>query len=208
MADKPILFSAPMIQALLDGRKTQTRRALKPPYGLLELTGAGWKPIYTKAFAGDRLWVKENYQLPAILNSTAPRFVSDMSPVSYPATAGIIEDLDDETEKRIKIRPSIHMPRWASRITLTVTDVRVTRLQEISEADAVAEGGMFHDGRPTGHHGWRHDYADVWPTARDSFHHLWNSFNGPDALCANPWVVALTFAVHRCNIENMEADHG
>jgi hypothetical protein len=206
MADKPILFSAPMVKALIDGRKTQTRRVLKPPYGTLELTGAGWRPIYTKAFAGDRLWVKENYQLPAILNSTAPRFVSDMSPVSYPATAGIIEDLDDETEKRIKIRPSIHMPRWASRITLTVTDVRVQRLQDCSEADAKAEG-IIGAGLIWGLGVEPPDPARA-ASPVEAYARLWDIINGPEAWDANPWVVALTFAVHLCNIDKMEENHG
>jgi hypothetical protein len=95
------------------------------------------------------------------------------------------------------------MPRCASRITLTVTDVRVQRVQDISEEDAKAEGAMFHDGRPTCHHGWRHDYSDVWPTARHSFCALWNSLHGPEAWDANPWVYALTFTVHHDNIDAM-----
>ncbi len=98
-----------------------------------------------------------------------------------------------------RARPSIHMPRWASRMTLTVTDVRVQRLQDISEADAVAEG-VIHDSFG----GWRgHEGTIGYPTAIWAYHHLWNSLHGPGAWDANPWVVALTFNVQRGNIDQM-----
>jgi len=92
------------------------------------------------------------------------------------------------------IVPSIHMPRWASRLTLTVTDVRVQRLQDISEEDAIAEGANLarSDGR-------------LDPTFRLTFSNLWNSLHGPDAWDANPWVSAITFTVHHCNIDQMRA---
>jgi hypothetical protein len=101
-------------------------------------------------------------------------------------------------------RPSIFMPRWASRLTLTVTDVRVQRLQDISEADAVAEGIQplnsgfgYYD--PTGSQG----AAFTW--AADAFGHLWNSLHGPDAWDKNPWVAAYTFTVQHGNIDEVEA---
>jgi hypothetical protein len=187
MADKPILFSALEIQALLDGSKTQTRRVLTQHFeiGANDTIASHVKVKYA---TGDRLWVVENYKLPAILNGTAPRLVSDMSPVSYPATAGIIEDLDDKTDKRIK-------SRWASRITLLVTDVRVERLQDINRGGAMEEGCPFAN-------------MAAGPDPRNWFSALWNSINGPDAWDANPWVAALTFTVHRCNIDKMEKQHG
>jgi hypothetical protein len=91
--------------------------------------------------------------------------------------------------------PSIHMPRWASRLTLHVTNVRVQRLQEISEEDAVAEGcraGHVIDDISGIAEGW-------W--ARTEFRELWNSLHGPDAWDANPWVVAISFTVERANID-------
>jgi hypothetical protein len=85
------------------------------------------------------------------------------------------------------------MPRWASRITLEITDVRAQRLQDISEEDAKAEGAAFFDGRPIHHHGWRHDLGSVWSTANLSFQSLWSKINGPDSWTENPWVWVITF---------------
>ena len=184
MADRPIIFSAPMIRALLDGRKSQTRRVLKPPYGTLEYLPDGtWRPICTKFFRGDRLWVRETWADIAAdpscdLHATGIK-------TAYRATD------DDEFTIPPRWRPSIHMPRWASRMTLIVTDVRVQRLQDISEADAEAEGWKA---PPPGVIGWS---PVGW------FADLWGQIHGPDAWAANPWVCALTFTVHRCNIEGM-----
>jgi hypothetical protein len=229
-----IEFTGPMVLALLDGRKTQTRRIITPGNSLFN--GGRWSAlhkrqewdwkgawvdggpspmgnpgpylklpwqagdddfegsahrIYPVIQPGDRLWVKE-----------AVAWVSGWG-WRYRA------DNDDLSEKREqgevgRWRSPIHMPRWASRLTLTATDVRVQRLQDISEEDSKAEGAMFFDGRPTWHHGWRHDYSDVWPTARHSFCALWNSLHGPEAWDANPWVYALTFTVHYNNIDAMK----
>jgi len=106
-------------------------------------------------------------------------------------------------------RPSIHMPRWASRLTLIVTDVRVQRLQDISEAEAVAEGCLM-DPEPTEHGDYMpaeiaHEMGgDVgWDSARDWFADLWDSLHGTDAWEANPWIVALTFDMHRGNIDEI-----
>lgn len=190
MSDKPILFSAPMIRALLDGRKTQTRRALKPPYGTLEFQPDGtWKPICTKFFPGDRLWVREQ----------CATWEGRANDVVYRATepdqgwADLVHD--QKHGAPWKRRTSIHMPRWASRLTLIVTDVRVQRLQDISDADALAEGCR----------GYVSPCGDYGETPREEFHGLWNSIHGPDAWDANPWVVALTFDVHRSNIDQMGA---
>ena len=202
MADRPIIFSAPMVRALLDGRKTQTRRVLKKPaaidalavFGPAFMTLPGNVDLIGYA-PGDRLWVRE-----------AVCWVSGWG-WRYRA------DNDDLAEKRetgevSRWRPSIHMPRWASRLTLTVTDVRVQRLQDISEADAVAEGIQRLIGSK-GPNYFTREISGKWsgsfnaPTAAEVYSDLWNSLHGPGAWDANPWVVALTFTVQRGNIDQM-----
>lgn len=155
MKNRPILFSAPMIRAILDDAKTQTRRIVKAKLAA-ELTDEGWPNVPPLAIAsvmescpygqpGERLWVRETW--------TAPPGSVKYDEVLYRA------DLTDEqmAEERVLMglagsmaavasdrpmpwRPSIHMPRWASRIDLEVTGVRVERLQNITEQDARAEG--------------------------------------------------------------------
>lgn len=184
MSDKPIIFSAPMVRALLDGRKTQTRRILKPPYGTLEFQANGtWKPICTKFFPGDRLWVRE----------ACATWVGELKDAAYRADETDAEWENLRHDARLgfwKIRPSIHMPRWASRLTLIVTDVRVQRLQDISRGDAMEEGCPFAN------------MADG-PDPRDWFTTLWNSIHGPKAWGANPWVCAISFTVTPQNIDQI-----
>ena len=208
MTDKPIIFSAPMVRALIEGRKTQTRRVLKPqPVPCLSWSppppgtypsAKGWSRI--PYAPGDRLWVKE-----------AVTWVSAWG-WRYRA------DNDDLSEKREqgevgRWRSPIHMPRWASRLTLTVTDVRVQRLRDISEADAVAEGVE----RLVGSKGPNHFSRQIcgkWsgsfnaPTAQEVYANLWNSIHGPDAWERNPWVAAYTFTVQRGNIDDVIASEG
>jgi len=199
MTDRPIIFSAPMVRALLDGRKTQTRRVLRPPYGTLEyMPDRTWRPICTKFFKGDRLYVREAWR-PHSLGESA----WDLD-VSYPADGarrtikdGEFGDKDWNWPKaadRGNVTP-LHMPRWASRLTLIVTDVRVQRLQEISEAEAVAEG-------------WPGPETDLgYPISKPLqwFAAIWNSLHGPDAWDANPWVAAVSFTAHRGNIDQMDS---
>lgn len=195
MADRPIIFSAPMIRAMLDGRKSQTRRVLKPPYGTLELTRNGWKPIYTKAFKGDRLWVREAH-------STHNAHGTDRQDGKRWGPWGGLPTAVSPDGDRIAYyregfdrcgfsswRPSIHMPRWASRLTLIVTDVRVQRLQGITEADAIREGVTL--------------VEESLEDPREAFRALWNSIHGPDAWDANPWVAAISFETRKCNIDKM-----
>jgi hypothetical protein len=148
--ERPILFSAPMVRAILDGTKTQTRRIMKTA-----------ECKYGKS--GDRLWVRETWQ-EVSWPPTGPRFV-------YKADGDASPD---------RWRPSIHMPRWASRITLEVESVRVERLQECSEADAKAEGCS-----PLG--------DDTSQAYRLGYMHLWGQINGPGSWEANPWVWVITF---------------
>ena len=207
MADRPIIFSAPMVRALLDGRKTQTRRVLGnsgPGRGrsnifsaqigwsdsyVLDPGNANWRERDTPYAPGDRLWVREafSYELLDVDRNgfMPPWYWADGNPESGDFT---------------RPKPSIHMPRWASRLTLLVTDVRVQRLQEISDDDARAEGVL-----PDGFEGYRgHEGTIGYPTAIWAFRHIWHTIHGPDAWDANPWVAAISFTVHRCNIDKME----
>lgn len=221
MSDRPIIFSAPMVRALLDGRKMQTRRVLKPlpeaegqsyvmwpvyGYARVGFQRCGSSPLPDRAAPyapGDRLWVREAWACHWATDDQPPREMDpDLWSVRYLADDHIRPAARDGSlalkKQCAKVRSSFHMPRWASRLTLLVTDVRVTRLQEISEADAVAEGIEQDDVGL-----WR-DYAgsDVgWGFSVESFRSLWNSLHGPDAWAANPWVSAVSFTVERRNID-------
>lgn len=187
MTDRSIIFSAPMVRALLDGRKTMTRRlAWRAP---LQPRPTIWQNVGP----GDRLWVREGF---------CPRYFDDGNP-AYKAdwTTG-----SADVAMEPKWTTSIHMPRWASRLTLIVTATKIERLQDISEGDAKAEGARWYNGHGVGHSGFRHDPDDgyVWPRATESFGRLWICLHGDDAWWANPEVVALTFTVHKQNIDAME----
>ena len=217
MADRPIPFSAPMVRALLDGRKTQTRRVLcahddgyEPPYVAPYETGAlaVWcDPIDSRvhrfpgaagAAVGDRLWVREAWRTHKSWDADPPRDVIPAARVWYEA------DGRDNCDAHGRLRPARFMPRWASRLTLTVTDVRVQRVQEISEADAEAEGVFRHVAEHSLDKVFRGDRG---PTAIRYFRELWDSLNAArgHGWDANPWVAAISFRVHRCNIDAMEA---
>lgn len=210
MADRPILFSAPMVRALLEGRKTQTRRVFKMPEdgfdAMFHDDDGSWHigdahtgryehnlPIHYRV--GDRLWVRETHYVWSAGNKdgTGRR-------IAYRAT---------EPDAPTTWTVSIHMPRWASRLTLTVTGVRVQRLQEISEGDCLAEGAFIQPPRPYDHGQVfvHRDPKETWHsmTPRAWYHELWDAINGDGAWDANPWVVALTFTVERRNIDAPEA---
>lgn len=136
--------------------------------------------------AGDRLWVRETWAVGTIYDGMPPR---DINPTGKPGWCGVRYAATD-ARMGIKDRPSIHMPRWASRITLHVTDVRVERLQDISEEDARAEGAE--DEIP-----WRDGYGPY----KEGFCSLWNSINGRDAWGKNPWVAAISFRPVLANID-------
>lgn len=205
MADRPILFSAPMVRTLLDGRKTQTRRILKPQPNVLNgglplnngrgaySTDGGWKryPIAK----GDRLWVRESWKPHSTFDHLPPREMPK-SNVFYLAD-------DKYSPSGSRVRPGIHMPRWASRITLIVTDVRVERLQAINEEDAVAEGIERLPNGLWSNYGQREASHEGFEFASNSYRALWNTINGPDAWEANPWVVAYTFTVELGNIDQI-----
>lgn len=257
MAERPILFSAPMVQAILEGRKTQTRRIVKPMPGLQSawlsqetlnsvphggMSGGGWQMHHPRAgthhmgvdvehnspfgwircpygVPGDRLWVRETW-------GSADQFYQSHenetpSVVAYRADLAAIQwdaepprkipkyDLEQWNWDTIRWRPSIHMPRWASRLTLEVVSVRVERLRDIGEDDARAEGleGITKDGGLTIKYGipdrdgfpgtddlgwpWRDWDADPRKACRT----LWEHINGAGSWDANPWVWVVEFKV-------------
>lgn len=200
--ERPILFSAPMVRAILDGRKTQTRRIVKPqprPHkGIASVPGdfaffnspGCWtiscKPNGPDGWAeenspygqpGDRLWVRETWGVAPGYDNTPPR---DLKPhgmkVNYSADGALIG---------CKSRPSIHMPRWASRILLEITSVRVEQLQDISPTDCIAEGCR-------GGHGSIPGYLYS-ATEKEHYKWLWESINGHESWYANPWVWVVEF---------------
>ena len=266
--DIPI-FSGPMVRALLDGRKTMTRRILTANYlriwtGGLDHGGRYVKPqaeLFSAAMnnprdwrmidgrlcwvtdpaphqrgaamaqwmgrlpwsPGDRLWVRETCLVESDYDvdiDYAPPF-TDGRPVLYEecddrgrywrqphyrATDPAPEMACDKHEGPCcHWKPAIDMPRWASRLTLIVTGVKVERLQDISEADARAEGMYKFHGLEL----WGHSNGTpgnrVGNDAREAFAHLWDDLHHPGPHCwhANPYVVALTFTVHKQNIDTL-----
>lgn len=230
---KPILMSGSMVRASLDGRKTNTRRVLKPqPVPFIDSdTGLACEvaieqgkndrrprirlgrviTAQTVPYAvGDLLWVRETFYLTddghseqavyAADEIEAARHVNNVGNVA--ARHGFSADWLARHTKR---HPSIHMPRWASRLTLEVTNVKVERLQDISREDAIAEGIEVDQSGRFSAIAWRNYAFDSHPfnCAVTSFRSLWNSINGASAWDANPWVVALTFTVHKCNVDQL-----
>lgn len=217
MRERPILFSAPMVRAILEGRKTQTRRVVKlqpasgvrlspfVPSGLEDGHGYGLNCPY--GVPGDRLWVRETHWRFTGCPPAWDGFVSPPSGNPYYARAYLGDPkLDDNlvSAGAAVIVPSIYMPRWASRILLEITEVRVQRLHEISEDCAVAEGV---DTSPLTHE----DINDIpkgivrdvaWalgvgsrPSAKLAFQFLWDDLNDKRGFgwATNPWVWAITF---------------
>lgn len=197
MTSKPMLFSSAMVRALLAGTKTQTRRPVKWPTWLddHEFAGAAFnvssrsviehnsgKRFVCPHPVGSQIWVRETWAVSADLDRYAPSKLpcGCLTMVAYLAS-------DPDTIGRGRVRQSIHMPRWASRITLEVTGVRVELLQDISEADALAEGVRH----------WGETWIGV-PVPDDcackAYSELWDSINGKNAPWDNnPWVWCYTF---------------
>ncbi|HFQ7428304.1 TPA: hypothetical protein ACHSVW_005957 [Pseudomonas aeruginosa] len=198
MKERPILFSGPMVRAILEGRKTVTRRVMKPqpdflgsmvdPNTPFKTLDAGLHARITCPYGkpGDRLWVRES-------------FAECYDYCDHPEMPGAPTEhfhlgwhyRADGEPKREELdgflshwKPSIHMPRWASRILLEITAVRVERLQDITEDQAIAEGIDTH---PMGF------YGNGCITAGGAFLELWESINGDGRWAANPWVWVVEF---------------
>lgn len=234
MSDLPILFSAPMVRAILDGRTTQTRRILTGlgDQPIVEYDGMfmwkqgyRWGPVPDPKFppgvrckVGDRLYVREHWRTFVSLNNVAPRdllqpgkgagirYEADGHGLALTAAGERWEGPRDDAAAFGKHRRAMHMPKWASRITLTVTDVRIERLQDISDDDAIAEGIEFNPRLdPVGQCKWRHygkESTGIYPPSA-SYGTLWDSINGPGAWDDDPWVVAYTFTVQMQNIDQI-----
>lgn len=225
MADRGILFSGPMVRALLAGTKTQTRRLYVPKHewtpevrrtevnalvwpigGLGQQCGAPnpLPPYHT----GDRLYVREAWRVPDYCDPTAPRDLQrGMSRLQYEADGYRQPRRGDWTAG--KFRQAMHMPRWASRLWLNLTEVRVQRLHEISEADCLAEGIVVRETSA----GFVGGYGDVavslsgsrLEAARAAYFMLLDSLHDAGFSASNPWLTAYTFTVHHQNIDQLEA---
>jgi hypothetical protein len=202
MKERGILFSAPMVRALLAGSKTQTRRAWKvqPPEG----TQVAFVPGQSRTpygVPGDRLWVRETHGIVGVEGSGvhvafAERMVDGKHLLDGDGGYDIVRpgiEAVEWAEAHIdheRWRPSIFMPRWASRITLEITDVRVERLTNISDADAIAEGVE----RFTGILGGNAKKCLAGGSIHiDRYARLWDSINGAGSWNTNPWVWVVEF---------------
>lgn len=218
MADIPIIFSGPMVRALLDGRKTMTRRLawkVAPEFhdGGVIYNAAGGQEDYVepsvtegkpspwqKVKPGDRLWVRE-------------AICRDWEPTIYRADE-IAEYGRATADHNNRWTPSIHMPRKASRLTLAVTATKIERAQNISEADAQAEGARQFPDIPV-NTSFTYSPPCRWSmenpkgtdqclsTARFAFANYWIKLHGQPSWDENPEVVALTFTVHKTNIDQL-----
>ncbi|MFK1422380.1 hypothetical protein ACP0JX_16525 [Pseudomonas aeruginosa] len=220
MKERPILFTGPMVRAILEGRKTVTRRVMKPqpdflgsmvdPNTPFKTLDAGLHARITCPYGepGDRLWVRETWTDVNMCGAPALAYRADEDIRDLMEEPGFLDDrgafnYDDPRVKpypfacwyaeldQARWRPSIYMPRWASRILLEITAVRVERLQDISEEQALAEGVR---GEPCDHA--RQACADIgcWgDTAKGAFGFLWESLNGEGSWAANPWVWVVEF---------------
>ncbi|WP_313316446.1 hypothetical protein [Pseudomonas sp.] len=227
--ERPILFSGPMVRAIIAGRKTVTRREIKPrmrsadtQFELHQQPDGSWRPLHTfdescmdakgtehpivcpYGQVGDRLWVREAWAQINVAQAPGESWV-------------VYRECDNRTDYGGPWKPSIHMRRLDSRILLEVTDVRVERLQEISDDQAKAEGmvytdfGMqerpgkvsldggktFHPVKPQQAPGWHAGDAthpdQCLDRARWAFANLWEKINGEYSWDANPWVWVVEF---------------
>ncbi|MDU8575245.1 hypothetical protein RYA98_23210 [Pseudomonas syringae] len=219
--ERPILFSAPMVRAILEGRKTVTRREVKKP-AALDCLAAGFEPAFLAlpgnadlcpyGRAGDRLWLRETWSDVNLQGAPGIAYRADGDVRDLMADASFLNEdgafnYDDPRSKPYQFscwsedllggkegrwRPSIHIPRWASRILLEITDVRVERLQDISEDQAKAEGIRLYTDHAELGEWWHVDGIETYSAdPRKSFELLWTSVGGD--WNANPWVWVVEF---------------
>lgn len=194
-----MLFSTPMVQALLAGKKTQTRR----------IVNSKWLPLVEEVLRCNGKWIFEamDYDLTTpygnigdllYVRETITHGGYEGAPLTY-AADGKHSKYEWPVHWKKHCMPSIHMPRWASRLTLEITDIRIERLQDISDADAKAEGVELEISE-----GRFNCVGDKYVMPYGiKFMHLWKSINGKDSWAANPWVWVVEFHVHKKNIDNL-----
>lgn len=209
MREVGIQYSAPMVRGVLDDSKNVTRRTVKGeiPAGAVRAVFGQWSSGRPHAWrwldqsgaplgkpfrcpygvAGDRLWVREAWRTLPRLDELPPRDVPPGSPLTFYADGG-----DEAASLGGKFRPGMFMPRWASRILLEVTDVRVERLQEITHEQAIAEG-IERVGNRWRHYFFPDDDSEAWEFPKNSFASLWVKLNGEGSWDASPWVFAIPF---------------
>lgn len=259
MTDRPILFSAPMVRALIAGQKTQTRRFINPQplefsdnvpvplesgkryqfHPFSKDSGLVMEPGSIRIATGDRLYVREHWRTFVSLDNEPPRdlwspgcgrgagvlYIADEFGLSLTKEGERYEGERDNPEAFGKHRQAMHMPRWASRLTLIVTDVRFQRLEDISREDAIAEGATSRpdcSGEALDEPGWSMDWSVVHPdgpwendialaTPQAAFLNYFYKINdyagryGDDpSQWPNPWVVAYSFDVIAKNIDQIE----
>lgn len=204
MKERPIIFNSEMVRAILQGRKTQTRRVIKQTIRREEIAGnvfrarkSGWiawfpgtmanledltKQWYEFGFEcpygklGDRLWARETWAVHPTLNRFSPRNLDSDNPVYFRTDSGV-------NESHFVWRPSIFMPRWASRITLEITNVRVERVKDISRSDCVKEG-LYPTMSNDSEQNIRVRYRELWDSLNKKRGYSWES---------NPWVWVIEF---------------
>lgn len=221
--DLPMMFSAPMIAALLAGRKTQTRRVVKPQPKLFAIDDKGTlcdvaveqgdadpRPRVrlgrvilvqeVKYAVGDRIWVTENWRVPIHLDA--------VKPLDLPRDVRIYRDADGPVDGSGRHRAPFHMPRRFSRMTLIVTETKLEALNVISDNDTRLEGIVRRNAGPEFHVPGLAHPDPAFPylsraTRREMYAALWDCLHGSGKWLGNPIVQAITFAVHQCNIDSM-----
>ncbi|WP_068634939.1 hypothetical protein [Thauera butanivorans] len=195
--EHPVLFTGSMVRAIMEGRKAQTRRKVKPKqmgritgpigpgmaaeYHGIDNDGCAFYSTLQCPYGqpGDRLWVRENgWERPQRTPRMMREGADTWEPYYYDADGITDEDAADLKRWGFKRRPSIHMPRHCCRLVLEITGVRIERLQDISEADAKAEGIP---------------QSYLSPSRIPEFSDIWESINGPGSWGANPWVWVIEF---------------
>lgn len=223
MTDHPIMFSAPMILALLAGRKTMTRRIIKPQcgryLGIVERPrGPRWwfaagsddkssTEIPVRFKPGDRLWVREAWRTNAMWDDRSPLALVEESRIFGRVSLYFCDGPSEgsaDIESAGRVRASMHLPRALSRLTLFVESIKVEQLQDIGHEDARAEGLEYRDGM------W-----GIWdPEGRlrcggssdpsEAFRCLWTNINGNGSWEADPWVCATSFRIIKVNIDSLD----